>query len=547
MMSELGSTSKFLLTRCVSEVTPRILELARPSMTRRATKDNVGPLARMCLVFAILLVMATTLRAETGDDYWGTAEEEAKYYRIVEIPFPEEMALEAGCFEVLPDNQPWNGRLAIGTRRGEIYLVSGAFDENPQTEFHRYAAGLDEIMGLAYKDGALLVTQQTEVTRISDTNGDGRADDFETLSDAWGFRNYHEFAFGSKPDPDGNIWVALCLSESYHSKVPFRGWCVKVTPDGRTIPVCSGIRSPCGVGPNEHGVMFYSESQGPWNGSCSLKVLEPGGFMGHPESFNWYPLAPELGPAPVEPNTPSRLLTERARVKELVPYAVVFPYIKMGRSISGFMVDRTGGKFGPFENQIFIGDFGLSILMRATTEKVNGVWQGACYPFREGLATGLLACQFTPRGDLIVGGTNRGWPVRGPKPFALQRLDWTGKLPFEVKEINARPDGFLVTFTKPVDRKTAARPDTYSLTTYTHIYQQGYGSPEVDHTTPAVVRASVSADGLQVRLQIDGLVQGHVHDFDFQRVRSEIGDSLVHAKAYYTLNEIPLQETSAAR
>ena len=171
--------------------------------------------------------------------------------------------------------------------------------------------------------------------------------------------------------------------------------------------------------------------------------------MGHPVSFNWYDIAPNLSRPKVEPNTRSRLLAERNRVKELVPYAVVFPYIKMGRSISGFVVDRTGGKFGPFENQIFVGDFSLSVVMRATTEKVNGVWQGACYPFREGLATGLLACEFTPRGDLIVGGTNRGWPVRGPKPYAIQRLDWTGIVPFEIKEINARPDGFKVTFTKP--------------------------------------------------------------------------------------------------
>ena len=484
----------------------------------------------------ILLMLAGNLRAEPLGEYWGTAEEEAKYYRIVEVPFPDAMALEVGSFEVLPDN-----RLAVGTRRGDIFLVDGAFDENPQPSFKRFAGGLDEVTGLSFKDGAFYVTQQTEVTRITDTNADGRADQFETLSDEWGFRHYHEFAFGSKLDSEGNTWVALCLSESYRSKVPFRGWCVKVTPDGKTIPVCSGIRSPCGIGLNEHGVMFYAESQGPWNGSCSLKVLQPGGFMGHPVSFNWYPLAKELGPAPVVPNSQSRLEIERKRVKELVPYAVVFPYKKMGRSISGFVVDRTGGKFGPFENQIFIGDFSLSVVMRATTEKINGVWQGACYPFREGLATGLLACEFSPQGDLIVGGTNRGWPVRGPRPYALQRLDWTGKVPFEVKTINARPDGFLVTFTKPVDRDVAGRPDTYSLTTYTHIYQQGYGSPEVDHTSPRVIAANVSKDGLQVRLQIDGLVQGHVHDFDLQRVRSTDDNPLVHANAYYTLNEIPAE------
>ncbi len=489
---------------------------------------------RMRIATVIVLSLGASLRAEPLGEYWGTAEEEAKYYRIVEIPFPEKLALEAGSFEVMPD-----GRLAIGTRRGEIYLVRGAFDENPRTEFTRYAAGLDEVTGLAYKDGSFYVTQQTEVTRITDTNRDGRADRFETLSDRWGFRHYHEFAFGSKPDKDGNIWVALCLSESYRSKVPFRGWCLKVTPEGKTVPVCSGIRSPCGIGPNEHGVMFYAESQGPWNGSCSLKVLKQGGFMGHPVSFNWYPLAKELGPTPVEPNTRSRMEIERKRVKELVPYAVVFPYKKMGRSISGFVVDRTGGKFGPFENQIFIGDFSLSVVMRATTEKVNGVWQGACYPFREGLATGLLACAFTPRGGLIVGGTNRGWPVRGPRPYALQRLDWTGIVPFEIKEIKARSDGFTVTFTKPVDRAVASRPGSYTLTTYTHIYQAGYGSPEVDHTTPEVMRATVSKDGLRVDLQIKGLVQGHVHDFDLSQIRSKESKPLVHPNAYYTLNEIP--------
>ncbi len=486
------------------------------------------------IALLIALVTAGQLRAQTLGEYWDTAEEESKYYRIVEVPIPKGMAMEAGSFEVMPDN-----RLAIGTRRGDIFLVSGAFDENPQTRYKRFASGLDEVFGMSYKDGAFYVTQQSEVTRITDTNRDGRADRFETLSDGWGFRNYHEFAFGSKLDNDGNIWVALCLSKSYHSDVPFRGWCLKVTPDGRTIPICGGIRSPCGIGTNEHGVMFYAESQGPWNGSCSLKVLEPGGFMGHPVSLKWHDLAKHPGPKPIEPNTRSRLLTERKRVKQLVPYAVVFPYIKMGRSISGFMVDRTGGKFGPFENQIFVGDFSLSVVMRATTEKVNGVWQGACYPFREGLATGLLACQFTPQGDLIVGGTNRGWPVRGPRAFALQRLDWTGKTPFEIKQINARPDGFLVTFTKPVDQAIAVKPESYALATYTHIYQQGYGSPEVDQTTPRVVRSEVSDDGLQVQLQVEGLVQGHVHDFDLSGIRSAEGKKLVHVKAYYTLNEIP--------
>lgn len=479
-------------------------------------------------------ILAWTPQEPLGE-YWGTAEAESKYYRLVDIPLPEELAIEAGSFEVMPDQR----QLAIATRRGDILLASGFFDKYPAPTFKTFASGLDEVFGMAYRDGSFLITQQTEVTRITDEDGDGRADRFETLSDVWGFRNYHEFAFGSKPDPQGNIWVALCLSKSYHSEVPFRGWCLKVTPDGKTVPVCSGIRSPCGIGPNEHGVMFYAESQGPWNGSCSLKVLQPGGFMGHPISFNWYELAPEMGPAPVVPNTPSRLEIERKRVKELVPYAVVFPYKRMGRSISGFMVNRSGGKFGPFENQIFIGDFSLGVVMRATTERVNGVWQGACYPFREGFDTGLLALQFTPHGQLIAGGTNRGWPVRGPKAYAIQRLDWTGLVPFEIREIQVTPQGFRLEFTKPVDRATALATDGYKLATFTHIYRQGYGSPEVDQTTPQVTRASLSDDGRTVEIIVPNRVQGHVHEFHLPELRSSEGETLLHSSAYYTLNEIP--------
>ncbi len=489
----------------------------------------------------IVVAMLTSFlpQQETLGEYWGTAEEESKYYKMVDVPLPKKLAVEAGSFEVMPDKK----RLAIATRRGDIFLTEGVFDKHPEPKFTKFASGLDEVFGMAYRNGSFYVNQQTEVSRITDVDGDGRADRFETLSDAWGFRNYHEFAFGSKPDAQGNIWVALCLSKSYHSDEPFRGWCLKITPQGKTIPVCSGIRSPCGIGPNEHGVMFYAESQGPWNGSCSLKVLKPGGFMGHPASFKWYSLAPKLGKTPVLPNSKSRLEIERKRVKELVPYAVVFPYKRMGRSISGFMVDRTGGKFGPFENQIFIGDFSLGVVMRVTTEKINGVWQGACYPFREGFNTGLLALQFTPNGNLIAGGTNRGWPVRGPKAYSIQRLDWTGLMPFEIKEIKARPTGFKIVFTKPVDRKIASAPETYRFKTFTHIYQQGYGSPEVDQTTPKATKAVVAADGMSVFVHIDKLVQGHVHEFHLHNMRSADQQKLLHPSAYYTLNEIPKTKT----
>jgi hypothetical protein len=314
---------------------------------------------------------------------------------------------------------------------------------------------------------------------------------------------------------------------------------MKVAADGKTTAFASGLRSPGGVGFDEHGALFYIESQGPWNCSCSLKAVSPNSFHGHPASFHWYPYSPELGPVPEMPKSGTRVVTEKDRVKQLVPYAVVFPYIRMGRSISGFNVDRTQGKFGPFENQLFLGDYTQSILMRATTEQVNGVWQGACYPFREGLSTGILNVEFTPGGNLICGGTNRGWPVRGIKPFAIERLEWSGKMPFEIQRITIEPSGFKIAFTKPVESATGSLPASYSVSAFTHPYHAGYGGPEIEQHKPEVKSVVLAPDGLWATITLEKLERGFVYEIDLPQLRCIDGEDLLHRNAFYTVNEVP--------
>ena len=463
-----------------------------------------------------------------------TEEREREYYPIVSIPLPKDTVIEAGAFAVLPDQ-----RVAVGTRHGEIFLIDGVDAPKPNPSFHRFASGLDEIFGLTWKDNSFRVTQSCELTRVSDASGDGVADRFDTISDAWGYANYHEYAFGSKLDADGNQFVALGLSASYYSHALNRGFIMKVDRDGKTTSFASGLRSPGGIGFDEHDSLFYIESQGPWNCSCSLKAVSPNSFHGHPASFNSYQYSPEMGPVPEMPNSGNRIITEKDRVKQLVPYAVIFPYIRMGRSITAFNVDRTGGKFGPFENQLFLGDYTQSIVMRATTEQVNGVWQGACYPFREGLSTGILHVEFTPGGKLLCGGTNRGWPVRGIKPFALERLEWSGKLPFEIKRITIEPDGFKVTFTKPVESTTGSSPSSYSVSAFTHPYHAGYGGPEIEQQKPAVTSVTLAEDGLSAKIALEKLNRGFVYELDLVALRSNDGEELLHRNAFYTVNEVP--------
>jgi len=179
--------------------------------------------------------------------------------------------------------------------------------------------------------------------------------------------------------------------------------------------------------------------------------------------------------------------------------------------------------------------------MRATTEKVNEVWQGACYPFREGLSTGILNIGFTSEGNLLCGGTNRGWPVRGIKPFALEKLVWTGHTPFEIECITISPKGFTLSFTKPVDSITGNQSTNYKISTFTHIYHGGYGGPEVDQSKPIVTSAKISENGLKAEITLPEIIKGHVYEFDLSSLRSKTQEKLLHKNAYYTVNEVPIK------
>jgi glucose/arabinose dehydrogenase len=462
--------------------------------------------------------------------------QESDYYTITTFETPKETALEVGSIELLPGN-----KLALGTRRGEIWTVANANGSDiDKVQYQLLASGQHEVLGLAYKDGWVYATNRYELLRIKDENGDGRGDLFETVTDKWGVSgDYHEYAFGSQFDKAGDLWVTLCLTGSFDSKTDFRGWALRVKPDGTLVPTCSGIRSPGGIGFDADGEVYYTDNQGPWHGSCTLQHLVPGSFQGHPGGNKWYDKAPNMGPRPVEPNDKSRMVTERTRVKELVPPAVYLVHGKIGNSASFIVCDMSNGKFGPFQKQLFVADQSHSNVSRVYLETVNGVKQGAVIPFLKGFKSGLIGGRMNEQGQLFAGGSDRGWGAKGGKPFSFERVDWTGKMPFEIHEMRAKPDGFELTFTQPVDPATAQDPASYSMRGFTYIYQAAYGSPEVDDLLPKITKAVVSSDRKSVRLTVDTLTKGHVHELHLDGVKSGEGTGVLHPVAYYTLNEIP--------
>jgi glucose/arabinose dehydrogenase len=444
------------------------------------------------------------------------------HYRLERFPLPKEAELLVTGMDFLP-----NGDLAVCTWLGEVWIVQQATGAPSAATYRRFARGLCEPGGLKVIEGDIYVVQKQELTRLRDTDGNGEADLFECLNQDWGFTgNYHDFSFGPTLDREGNFHVFRNGNRGLY-EVPLMGWDIVVSRDGRTVtPFCAGLRSPNGFGAFQ-GDIFMTENQGNWMGACKLNHLQKGRFYGYPST----------SPAPRDEwfDHPTKF----------DPPAVWFPY-KLAKSASGFAVIEDD-RFGPFKGQMLVGEFQNAIVTRVFLEKVNGEWQGCVWPFAKGFGSGVNRLSFGPDGKLYVGGCkNAAWAAVAPKDCSLDRVSFTGKVPFEIREVRALTDGFDLVFTAPVDPAAAGRTDNWDVTQYTYAYHQKYGSPEFDFdgkpdsaSEIKVVRATVSPDRLKVRLQLDGWRAGYVAAIRALEVVSAEGQPLRHDTCHYTLNQIP--------
>ena len=445
------------------------------------------------------------------------------YYKTEAFALPEKMNLLVTGMDWLAKD-----KLAVCTYAGEVWIVEGATGPVGNMKFRRFARGMNEPMGVLVKDGKIHLGNKAEITRLSDTDKDGVADLFECVNRDWDYTgSYNSFSYGPVLDKKGNFVVANAGHAGRWS-ARHMGWALRIKPgSAKAEAFASGFREPNGIGtfgPDKD--VFVTDNQGAWIGACKLNHVKDGGFYGHPASK----------PAP------EKLYAGR---KTFTPPAVWFPY-KLARSSSG-MCEIKDDRFGPFKGQLLVGDFQNAIVTRVQLEKVGGEWQGAVWPFLKGFQSGVNRLVMGPDGHLYVGGCKTvAWAANAPFSQGLERVKFSGKIPFEVKTVRAMPDGFELTFTKPVNPKAASDAAGYDVWQYKYIYQKKYGSPEFDHsgkkdsfTVIDVKSATVSEDGLKVRLRLDGWKAGYVTAVRGLDARSATGEKLWHDTFYYTLNRIP--------
>jgi azurin/glucose/arabinose dehydrogenase len=492
------------------------------------------------IVCILLLLSPSISEAQRKSNITIQAQKEERFYTIKTLPIPENIALEVGGMAFLP-----NDKLAVSTRHGEVWIISNPYMKNGMTPNYKlYAQGLHEALGLNCIKGDLYLTQRSELTRLRDLNNDGEADEYKTVY-SWPLSgNYHEYAYGPILDKEGKMVVNLNVAwvDRGVSLSKWHGWMLKITEDGKMEPFVTGLRSPAGFNTNNNGDIFYADNQGDWVGSGSITHAEKGDFMGNPAGLVWAGL----------PNSPVKLRTEdipdtnepkyevAKRVPGLKTPSVWFPHTILGISTSGILSYDAKASMGPFEGQLFVGDQGHSKLMRVYMERVKGVYQGIVFPFREGFSSGILRMNWGSDGSMFVGMTSRGWGSTGNKEFGLQQLVWSGKIPFEMKKVDAQSDGFEVTFTQPVDEKTARNPASWSFSSFTYQYHHNYGSPVINQAIRNIKAIEVSPDHLKVRLVLDSMKLGYIHEIRAEGIRSaDSSIELLHNYGYYTLNRLP--------
>ncbi len=467
----------------------------------------------------------------------------AEAFALSQVEVPAGIDDQVGGLAFLDD-----GRLAVAFHRGEVFI------RQTDGSWKQFAEGLHEPLGLLPDGkGALIVMQRPELTRLEDTNSDGKADRYRTLWDDFGMTgNYHEFAFGPARGPDGALYVALNLASSgagvfkeirgtwseigqasrqqlmsgqtktagrMYSRVPYRGCIMRIADGGRGAAelYATGFRSPNGIGFDAQGRLLVNDNQGDWRGSSPLQVVTKGSFNGHPASLVWTP--------GWDKGDPLALPVDELEKRRQAPGGV---FIQGELSNSPTQPAVFPKSWGALAGQVVFGEMNAARLVRFVGEDIGGVHQGAMIPFLDtkALRNGNHRLAFAPDGALHVGKTHLSWAGNN----GIVRIEAPKALPALIESVHLTATGFEVRFTEAIDLASYQ----VSLRRFRYLYHVRYGSPKTDEA-PLLVRSNIlSKDRRTMAIELgEPIREGFIHELSFPGIRSAAGEEILGPIAYY--------------
>jgi hypothetical protein len=422
-----------------------------------------------------------------------------------------------------------DGRAAVTTWSGDVWIVSGIDDKLDKITWKRFATGLFQPLGLRIVDDQIYVLGRDQITRFADADKNGEADYYESFNnDCEVSRSFHEFAFDLQTDPEGNFYFA----KAGPVRPGGRGWeeitanngCVlKVSKDGSKFEVfATGVRAPNGMSVGPKGQVTVADNEGTWTPACRLSFVKPHTFLGVVDLAH-------KDPKPTDYDKPICWL----------------PHGDVDNS-SGGQAWVTSDKWGPFTDRMLHTSYGKCALFLVMTEEVEGQVQGGVVQFPKlDFVSGICRPRFNATDKQLYIAGLRGWQTTAAKDAGFQRVRYTGKQVQMPTELHVTADGVSMTFTTPLDESVAKDMGNYSVEQWNYLWSSEYGSAEYSvadpkekaHDPVEVKTVTLSPDKKTVHLKLEEVVP--VMQMKIQMKLKAADGSPMEYSIYNTINKVP--------
>tara|TARA_B100001093_G_scaffold38481_2_gene32919 strand:- start:954 stop:4169 length:3216 start_codon:yes stop_codon:yes gene_type:complete len=414
-----------------------------------------------------------------------------------------------------------DGRLAVGTLPGDIWIVSGINEELDSIRWQRFAAGLYEPLGMKVVDGVLTAITRGRIVKLHDYNKDGEADFYEAFfNEDEPSQGWHAYNFDLEVGEDGSYYYGRTGGFSQWS-IP--GGIVCVSPDGKSSKVVGvGLRVPNGIGRLPDGRITLGDNQGTYVPASKISITSPDAFHG---AGSWNKHGEKYDP------------------KQIVQPIVYMPQ-ELDSSSGGQLWVRQDDRLGPLSGQYFHTSYGKAATMYVMLDNLKNATQGAVYSLPLKMESGTMRAAKNPiDGQLYFSGLT-GWQAGATREGSIQRLRYTGEKGIYLKEAKAREGRLELTFTESIDPNSIDL-DSFSATAWNYRWSKGYGSPTYKLSTPEVRGideweihdTKISHEGRKVIVGIPELNPCHNLKLEFS-VRGKNGAEL-SGPVYFTIHELP--------
>ena len=431
-----------------------------------------------------------------------------------------------------------DGRMAVCTHGGDVWIVSGVDESLANLKWKRFASGMYEPFGLQVIDGLVYVTCKDRLTRLHDFNEDGEADFYESFSaddDVSTF--FHAFNFDLQRDAQGNLYYA---KSGQYTSYALPGSVIKVSPDGKKRTVhCTGFRTPNGMGILPDGRVTVSDNQGSWMPASKVSLCKPNGFYGYVQTHVhkqklWAPDGGRIDHRKVVP-----------------PKTFDQPIIWMPQDFdnsSGGQLWVDDPRWGPLSGRLLHTSFGKGWLYYMMLQEIEGQSQAAITRLKIDASTGIHRARVNPKdGQVYATGLN-GWNGGGRRGLSqghVHRFRYTGKPTKLLTDVKVRPDGIELSFNFKLDPKTATDVGRYQIKQWNYKWAASYGSRQYSPSNPGktgqdevpVVAVRLADEGRTAFLTIADLKP--VNQMQLKIKPDAADGSGFDELVYLTINKVP--------